>query len=647
MKSYWLWNYGDYEIHHTNMVNLRRQEYGTDYPTSWKLGFIENNVKFHCDYEVKKKGYAKLHVKGIGKLIANNRVYNPGEIVELEPGKQYLRIDVANLRGLPAAYLESDVVATDGTWRTFEEGPVGFNEYYDSPDKDPEYFPFEYKQIMPVSRQVIDNGVLFDFGDEMFGYLYINNAKAEDKLHVCYGETVEEATSVKSTLIFEHIEGSDSYKLRQRAFRYVYIIGNTDVTATAESEYLPLEYKGSFRSNDETINNIWDICVKTLHLNTREVLLDGIKRDRWCWGGDAYQSYKFCNYLFYDKEIIKRTTLGLRGQPAMREHINTIMDYSLYWVIGLWDYYFTFGDKTFIKNVYYKATTLMDFMKTRENEMGLLVGKPGDWIFIDWSDIDKTGAVCAEQMLYIEANKTMVKLAKLLGEPYEGYEAKANDLIKLVNEKYWNAEKGGFIDSFESGKENVTRHANIFAVMYDIATADQVESIRKNVLFNDDITKITTPYFEGYELDVMGKLGEFDYIEDMFNSYWKGMIDLGATTVWEEYKPDLTGVAHYEMYGSPFGKSLCHAWGSGPIYLLGRYFLGVYPTDVAYKTFEVKPYLGRFEFIEGTVPVEGGEVKVYLSKDNLEVTATVDGGTVVYKGKTYELEKGKTLLINN
>lgn len=31
-KSYGIWNYGDYEILHSNAVNSRRQEYGSDYP---------------------------------------------------------------------------------------------------------------------------------------------------------------------------------------------------------------------------------------------------------------------------------------------------------------------------------------------------------------------------------------------------------------------------------------------------------------------------------------------------------------------------------------------------------------------------------------------------------------------------------------
>ena len=73
------------------------------------------------------------------------------------------------------------------------------------------------------------------------------------------------------------------------------------------------------------------------------------------------------------------------------------------------------------------------------------------------------------------------------------------------------------------------------------------------MLENDEITKITTPYFEGFELDVMGKIGRFDYIENMIKTYWKGMLDLGATTVWEEYNPSLIGTqpvsyTHLDVY---------------------------------------------------------------------------------------------------
>lgn len=54
---------------------------------------------------------------------------------------------------------------------------------------------------------------------------------------------------------------------------------------------------------------------------------------------------------------------------------------------------------------------------------------------------------------------------------------------------------------------------------------------------------------------------------------WDGMLDLGATTFWEGFDPSARGSEHWEFYKRPFGKSLCHAWGSAPVFLL-RMFNG-------------------------------------------------------------------------
>ena len=135
----------------------------------------------------------------------------------------------------------------------------------------------------------------------------------------------------------------------------------------------------------------------------------------------------------------------------------------------------------------------------------------------------------------------------------------------------------------------------------------------------------------------MGKIGDIGCIYDMITSYWKGMLDLGATTVWEEYNPSLSGAEHYAMYGGKYQKSLCHAWGASPIYLLGKYFLGVSGTSAGYETFEVRPQLGKFGFIEGTLPVRDGLVYIYLSKERLCVKSDVGGGTLIWNGKKYPL----------
>lgn len=181
--------------------------------------------------------------------------------------------------------------------------------------------------------------------------------------------------------------------------------------------------------------------------------------------------------------------------------------------------------------------------------------------------------------------------------------------------------------------------------MYDIATEEQVKSIIKNVLQNDKVEKITTPYFEGYELDALARLGMLSNVEGTLESYWGGMLKLGAQTIWEEYDPEMQGIQHYAMYGGKYEKSLCHAWGATPIYLFGRYYLGVYPTSPGYETFTVEPNLGGLTELCGTVPINDATVTVELNKKRLYVTATKAGGTLLWKNKEYSLVPNVTLLI--
>ena len=87
------------------------------------------------------------------------------------------------------------------------------------------------------------------------------------------------------------------------------------------------------------------------------------------------------------------------------------------------------------------------------------------------------------------------------------YAEKYQELLEKINAFYWDEEKGAYIDSFASGQRRVTRHANIFAVIYDLAGEEQKAQIVKNVLLNDQVPQITTPYFKFYEMDALCRMG--------------------------------------------------------------------------------------------------------------------------------------------
>ena len=649
-QPYWIWKYGDFEIYHSMRLHMRRVEREVVYPPYWKVDAPTPKVMFYCNYEG-EGGYIRVHANGDGYVKIGNALYSPGSRISLGKGKFTICACIIKEGGFPAIFVESDVIPSGEGWYVKENNhservPVGFDKYYDSPEKNPAVFHFEYESITPVRTEAMDGGMLYDFGKETFARVNIWGADPDAQLGVYYGESYEEAVDTDHTYTLERISGKSDYSLVCRAFRYIFIMGGTpSLTVSADYEYLPLEMRGSFRCDNSLFNKIWDTCAYTFHLNCREGFLDGIKRDRWIWGGDAYQCNHINNYLFFDPDIEQRTNIALIGKDPVDHHINGIVDYSFLYIIGLYEHYFAHGDKSFLSQIYKKAVSLMRFCETRLNSDGFIEGAPADWTFIDWSDIDKTGAVAAEQMLCIKAYEALGNIASVVGESGEEWLEKSALMKQRIDKFFWDREKGAYIDSYASGKRNVTRHANIFAIMFDIADEEKTASIVKNVIKNDSITKITTPYFEGYELDVLARLGDFEFIESMLDSYWGGMIRLGATTIWEGYDPTQSGARHYQMYWQRYDKSLCHAWGSTPIYLFGRYYLGVYPTSAAYETFTVEPHLGGLKEIEGTVPLPHGEVRVEMNKTRVKVTATKSGGKLILSGKEYPLPENETVEI--
>ena len=174
---------------------------------------------------------------------------------------------------------------------------------------------------------------------------------------------------------------------------------------------------------------------------------------------------------------------------------------------------------------------------------------------------------------------------------------------------------------------------------------DKKRSIYKNVLQNGAVRAITTPYFKLYELAALCHMGHLEEAQRFLEDYWGGMLALGATTAWEQYDPTESGEEHYAMYGEPYGKSLCHAWSCGPIYLLGRYCLGVSADAPAYERYTVAPNGGAYKRFEGVVPTVRGDIRVKVDGDRVEILSALSGGTLVWNGNRYPIPAGKPLVI--
>ena len=658
----WMWYPGSLELYHGMLLHNRRTHAKTYkngevlsnyYYPMWRVDSPRHNASLFKEATITEGEVFEFYSNtDLACAIIDEKSYPVGSKVELCPGKHKIEVQGFRCDGFPAFYCKGNVFASDRTWLVSCGDDkalrhAGDSSLYTEPCDNPLEFKFSYKRIEPVSVARVDGGILYDFGKESFGIITVLGDDCE--LLISLGESYEEATDYKFANCVINAKIKDgAFKSQGCAFRYLFIPNlDTELTVFADLEYLPLENKGAFKCDNDEINTLWNVCAYTMLLNSREAFFDGIKRDRWVWSGDAYQSYFVNYYLANDRDIVKRSIRMLRGADPITKHINTICDYTFYWIISIWEYYFHTADKDFITDIYPDMLDMWKFIEGRLDKDGMYERKPDDWVFIDWSTFDSNGPMCAEQMLLARANECMAKCAELNGDLEMSARCKKQfDFLKgAINERYWCDERGAFIDDYKSGKKNVTRHANIFALLFDYTSDERKESIINNVIFNDNITKITTPYFEFFELDAMCRIGSFKYMTDMLHSYWGGMLRLGATTIWEEFDPTKSGIEHYEMYGGKYEKSLCHAWGASPIYLLGKYALGVRPTDVGYSSYEVKPNLMCFGEIEGKVPTPTSEIYVKVKGGEVSVLSGIDGGTLIIGDKKYPIEKDKMLTV--
>lgn len=115
-----------------------------------------------------------------------------------------------------------------------------------------------------------------------------------------------------------------------------------------------------------------------------------------------------------------------------------------------------------------------------------------------------------------------------------------------------------------------------------------------------------------FELMAASRLGLAVFLR--IDTCWGTMLDKGATTFWEECVPDSL---LYAMYERPFGKSLCHAWSSGPAALFPVDIFGIRPLDDGWRIFSFAPRLGSLEWASVTVPTPYGDIEAFASSDEI------------------------------
>ena len=150
-------------------------------------------------------------------------------------------------------------------------------------------------------------------------------------------------------------------------------------------------------------------------------------------------------------------------------------------------------------------------------------------------------------------------------------------------------------------------------------------------------------FYGYYMLEAMSAAGEDQRALDTVRDFWGGMLDMGATTFWEDFNLEWTDgcfrideppVAGMKDIHGDFGEfcykgfrhSLCHGWSGGPAAWCIRHVLGIRPLEPGCKKVEIRPFLGDLDWAEGAMALpDGNAVKVRVEKTaDGSVLTTVD-----------------------
>lgn len=486
--------------------------------------------------------------------------------------------------------------------------------------------------------------LLLDFGKEIQGGIQlVTGMPASQKpvrIRVRFGESVSEAMCEidgKNGATNDHAVRDFQLSLPwlgvaevgNSGFRFVRIDLPDDSVELQLKEiraiatYRDIPYKGSFRCSDERLNQIWQTGAYTVHLNLQEYLWDGIKRDRLVWIGDMHPEVMTVNTVFGYNEAVPKSLDLTRNITPLPNWMNGISSYSIWWLLIQRDWFRYQGDWTYLQS---QKDYLVDLLKVLISKVDASGREHLDGMrFLDWPSNENPEAINAGlQALMVQAMKYGAELCSLLQEPELAStcletEARLRKAAPQVIKPFLALKK----KPTEPGMKQAAALL-AWAGLMDANEADQ------KYLSQEGGHGFST-FYGYYMLRSMALAGNYSGALDIIRSYWGAMLDMGATTFWEDFNLDwlpnaapideLVPAGKKDIHGDfgaycykGFRHSLCHGWASRPTSWLTEYVLGVEVLEPGCRVLRIVPHLADLEWVEGTFPTPKGIVKIRHEK---------------------------------
>lgn len=470
---------------------------------------------------------------------------------------------------------------------------------------------------------------LLDFGQTVVGNLTleVNGAKGGELVDMLHVETIDQARlrphlvnpAVSKIALGNRLicrRGNtvhDFYHLF--GFRYLVLTVRDSavpmrIRVSLNAVGYPFEQKGRFASSNRTLEHIWNTCVWTQRCCSLDAYVDTPWREQAQWWGDARVQAWNTFHFSGDARIFRRgihciasqtTPNGLTYSHAPTGVHSILPDFSLIWVITLWDYYWQTGSlEAFQTHEAVLEGVLEYFRNQTDAATGLVSYDKRYWLFLDWTDLFKDGFSSVYNLWLLLALDRSVEMYRLTGETQK---AKTMDrwarplrsaLRKLLTKD------GLLCDGLTfDGKLVVSTsiHAQTLAILANLNPS----SVRVM------LDRILLPYIRGqsnppvqpsaywvtYLFDVLARHGYGHEVVAFIEKRWRPMVAHGTT--WEVFDP------------APGAYSHSHAWSAHPIFHLMRVIGGIEQIAPCWQRIRFRPhFIG--EHGGATIPAPPGEI---------------------------------------
>lgn len=495
-------------------------------------------------------------------------------------------------------------------------------------------------------------GILLDYGKELHGGLQLITDQSKGgkpiRIRVRFGESASEAMSdvadTATNATNDHamrdmiisVPWLGKLEIGNTGFRFVRIDlvdENTELKlkeVNAIFIFRDIPYLGSFKCSDTLLNKIWMTGAYTVHLNMQDYLWDGIKRDRLAWVGDMHPETSTIAAVFGYNNVVPKTMDFARDITPLPSYMNGMVSYSMWWVLIQHDWYMHNGDLTYLnQQKSYLQQLLKHYMKKIDANNSEVLNDGGR--FLDWPSSGNVPAIHAglQSMLVMTLN-TGAELLDLLKDHATAKQCR-EAVVRL--------------------KKNVpdANHSKQAAAM--LSLSGLMPAKKANDLISENGVHDYSTFFGYYMLQAKAKAGDYQGGINDIRNYWGPMLELGATTFWEDFNVDwlpnssrideLVPAGKTDVHGSygaycykGFRHSLAHGWASGPTPWLTAHVLGVQVVEAGCRVIRVQPHLGDLTFAEGTFPTPYGLVKVKhikLKNGKIETTVKAPAGVKVLR----------------